>query len=572
MWQHRPYDKNKEARFLEMGQKKLIARLLAQRDISTEGICSFMSSEYNDLSHPFLLDGIEKAVKIFIKTAKANGSVKTWGDYDADGILASVMIKELCNNFGIKCNCGLPSRLEHGYGLNNKSVQEIKKMMDKSKTDILFVLDSGTNSEKEILEIKKWFPETTIIVIDHHIIESAKMTKSADILINWHLQNNYPETCTCGEVFQFIRGIRWFTKKVNPIEFISYAAIGILADVSPIIGDNRIVIKNGLKEYALGHVISFGLNALLRKSGIYSPNVSQGDVLFRVAPRINAVGRLLSPDIAFNLLTEKDIATAELIAESLSDCNNDRKKIQKGIEKEAINFVKDNIENYNHGILLYNPQWSIGVIGIVASTLSKTFYKPSIVVGKNGESYKGSGRSLEKINLKEILDICKDMFDGYGGHAMAAGVTVKNEYIDKANAMFNDACNKYYTIHGRPQEIQYYDICIPPRSVSSQIAQLLLDTIYPYCQQSNPEPIFKIENVTVSDLEVFESKEWRSLSFFASKNGEKTELRLKTFSDKFGSEISGREVDVYFTFPQSIQKDYYNNIPQANIVDLVIKK
>jgi len=569
MWKKRPFDVNKEAKIRALGQPNLLARLLSQREIEFSKLDSFLSNAYKNLSKPHDLHGIKEASELFCSVARNKGKVAVIGDYDCDGVLSAVMIKELCNVFGLKCTVFLPSRIEHGYGLNEQTIKAFEQKI-KATPDLLIITDCGSNNEKEIQSLKS-LGIKKVIIIDHHIIDSDKISKSADVLINWH-QTNDPETCACGEVFHFIRGIRWLTKKVNPIEFLSYAAMGILADVSPIIGDNRIIVKHGLGEYALNHIVASGCNALLRKSGVYGKEVTQSDVLFKIAPRINAVGRLFRPDVAFNLMIEHDPSTAELMAVNLSEYNDDRKKIQKTIEKEAIRHVQSNPDKYKHGIVLYHPEWPVGIIGIVASRVSDTFCKPTIIIGKSGNVLKGSGRSIEHINLKDILDSCKEMFNGHGGHAMAAGVTLKPDYLDKANDLFNEACNQYYEVHGRPSEVQYYDVEIRPKFVTTKLAEILLEKLYPYCQQFNPEPIFLLRNVRIVDVQVYEKDESKTILFNATSGDDKTQLKFRMFGDDVGGEIEGMTADIYFTMPQSIQPNRFNSLPQINVIEFVPKK
>ena len=565
MWKKRTSNIEKEKQFLAMGKPKIIANLLSKRNVEPANSELFFSNDYNSLSHPHKLKNVKEAVNLFCNVAKNKGIIGCAGDYDCDGILSSVMIKELCNIFKLKCNVFLPDRIEHGYGLNDKSLESyITKF--KQWPDLLIVVDCGSNNEKQILEIKQQSPKTKILILDHHLIDPTKVSKSADIMINWHLQDDFTETCACGQIFHFIRGIRWVTKKVNPIEFLSYAAIGILADVSPIIGDNRIIVKNGLKPDALNHILATGLVALIKKS-VYTSEVSQSDILFKVAPRINAVGRIHKPDLAFNLIMENDLNMAELMADSLTEFNEDRKKRQKEIQKSAIKHVKDNISDYPNGILVYNPEWEIGIVGIVASKLVESFNKPSLVIGRNGEVLKGSGRSLEHIDLKDILDLCKEMFVTYGGHSMAAGVTIKPEYIDKANKLFNDACEKYYTLNGRPTEIQYYDCEVLPAFITPETAQTILDSMYPYCERFNPEPIFVLQNAIITDVKQTEY----SLFFSAMKKDIKTTMKFRMYTEEFGSEIEGMKADIYFTFPQFTKPDSWKNDAIVSVVDFVIK-
>ncbi len=567
MWEKRIINTSIEAECIRKGKSKFIARLLSQRNIPIETIDDFLCPSYNNLCHPYKLQGIKEASEIFCQVALKNGTVMACGDYDADGIFSCSMIKELCNIFNLKCDVFLPSRSDHGYGLNTKSVGDIINRF--APPDLLFILDSGTNSEKEILDLKKWGAKH-VVILDHHLVDKDKISKSADVLINWHLCD-FQETCACGEVFHLVRGVRWLTKKVDPISFLSYAAVGILADVSPVIGNNRIIVKNGLKQYSLDNVVASGFNALLRKSGIDSQDVSQEDILFKIAPKINAAGRLSKPDLAYYLLTEHDPDIAEDMADDLKGHNDERKKIQKEMEIEATKMVQSNIEKYKHGIMVFKPEWKVGVVGIVASKLVETFSVPSVVICKNGEAFKGSGRSLENINLKEILDGCKHIFEGYGGHPLAAGVHLKPEFLDKANDIFNEACEKYYKVNGYPKDIRYYDVSLSPKLISIKTVSMLLETMYPYCSQFNPEPIFLLKDAIIESPNLKEIGSWKILTFSASKDGEKTSMQFKTFNGGIGTEISGCKADIYFSFPQITEKNRFNQYPTLNVIDFVLK-
>ncbi len=548
-WKLREINVEKERQFLNKGIHRFIARLLAQRDIDDPD--NFLSPDYQKLSHPYLLNDVEKASKLFCQVALNKGDIAVISDYDCDGVVSAVMIKQLCARFGLKCNVFLPSRLEHGYGLSTETIEAFKIKMGNTIPDLLFVTDCGSNNEEEV-KILKEMGIGKIIIIDHHIIDKSKISKSVDALISWHLSNSQ-EMCACGEIFQFIRGIRWLTKKVDPIEFLAYAAVGTIGDVSPLVGDNRIIVKNGLTENALSHITSVGFNALLRTSGIYTGSITQKDIQFQVAPKINAAGRLLLPDLAYHLLVETDLVTSEKMAEALVDCNNKRKELQKKIEKEAIKIIEANIEDYPHGIVVFNYKWHIGVAGIVASKLVEKFYKPVLVIGENNGVYKGSGRSLPNVNLKQIMDDCKEAFKKYGGHELAAGLTLKNEYLEKINLMFNEACHKYYKETTIPEELNYYDIDLKINAISISTAKKLRDSLYPYCNQNNPEPVFCLKGVTLSKPEIGGSKIWPLLSFNVAKDGVESELRMKFFTNKFGTEVDGRQANIYFKFPQDIE-------------------
>lgn len=549
MWQQRPYDKLLEESLIKQGKGRLLSRLLAQRNIKLDAVDTFLSSDYKNLSHPHSLYGVEKAVDIFCKSVKNGESIAFWTDYDADGVLSGVMIKELCNNFGIECTCMFASRLEHGYGLNEKSIKEIKEKCKDKRIDLLFVLDSGTNSFNEIEELKKSL-KCKIIIVDHHL-PSENYARNADALISWHFsKESKQEMCAAGEVFQFIRGIRWLTKKINPIEYLSLTAIATVADVSPIIGNNRIIVKNGLTEFAINHIVASGLKALMQQSKIYGKALTQQDISFKIAPKINAVGRVFNPDIVFGLLIERDHDIAENTAEYIIGYNEERKKIQKQIEIEAIKLAEK--QKSKSGILVIGENWHIGVVGIVASKLVETFNKPAIVVGKLGKIWKGSGRSVKGVNIKEILDTCPELFETYGGHALAVGVTLKAEMVEDAHKIFDKACDDYYAHKSISKEVvSYYDAMIDVPLLTPETSIMLRNSLYPYCVENNSEPIFMIPQATIMDTKVIEKETWRLLTFYIERNGKRCPYAFKFFTKKFGTELEGVVADIFFSFPQN---------------------
>lgn len=545
IWKQRDFDKNIEASLLKSGKGRLLSRLLSQRNIDSLLADVFINSDYKELSHPHTLNDVDKAALLFCNVAKNGGKIAVIGDYDCDGIIGSVMIKELCTVFGLDCSVFLPSRLDHGYGLNPQTVKAFLSK-DRSDLSLLFVVDCGTNSKNEIEQLFQAGIKN-IVVIDHHL-PSENIANNASALISWHLSKDRKEMCACGEIFQFIRGIRWLTKRVNPVEFLSYAAIGTIADVSSIIGDNRIIVKNGLTDYALNHVVSTGLKALMRHSKIYTNTVTQHDVAFKIAPRINAVGRLFNPDIVFGLLIERDPDIANNTAEYVIGYNEERKKIQKVIEDEAV--MKATAQKNKNGIMVVGD-WHIGVVGIVASKLVEVFNKPAIVIGKLGEVYKGSGRSTKGVNIKEILDICPELFVAYGGHAGAVGVTLKPENISKAHKVFDKACGKYFSKNSLSKEVvNYYDAMLDVGLINPKTSILLRNSMYPYCDEYNSEPIFMIPQATIMDASVMEKEHWRLLTFFVERNGKRCPYPFKFFTKKFGTEIEGRTADILFSFPQ----------------------
>ncbi len=558
IWKQRERDIEKEKALVEQGHHKLVARLLAQRNIPLDIAKNFVDPSYANISHPHVINDMEKAVDIFLSVIQNKGKIAVLGDYDADGIVSSSMMFELCKVFGNECSVFIPSRFKHNYGLSAKSSKDFKEKHENSIPDLLFLLDCGSNNFNEIKDLKEWGVKQ-IIVIDHHIISEDRASTNADCFVTWHLSENKQEMCTCGLVFQFIRGVRWKTKKVNPISFLTYAAIGTIADVSPIIGDNRIIVKNGLSGYALNSITSAGLYSLVGNDVLSKGYITQEDVSFRIAPRINATGRMDSAEKAFGLLTESDPGMADKIAKHVLTFNEDRKDIQKKAEIEAVEIISNNKEHYPHGVFVFDKSWSIGVAGIIASRLVETFYKPTIVLGFYDGAWRGSGRSIPGVNVKEILDDCKEMFITYGGHAAACGVNLKLEYLPTCNKIFNDACQRYLEKHQVPtQIIRHYDAQLKINAINEDTVQILAEKMAPYCGNMNPEPTFMIKDATIIDIDIKEYKKYTLLKFKIEKDGQVLDRYFSSFQlhSRFGYELQGMRVNVYFKMPQSIDSRF----------------
>jgi single-stranded-DNA-specific exonuclease len=548
-WELKKSNKDVE-RELSKSETPLVSRLAAQRDIPVDVMKDFLGAPYESLEHPHTLTGVEEASKIFCDVALNKGSVSVIGDYDCDGVVSGTMIHELCRSFGLGCNVFLPSRLDHGYGLNEKSVKAYKEKVG-TPSDLLIVVDCGSNNYDEIAELKE-FGTKHIIIIDHHIM-GDRTSSNADVLINWR-STQHGEMCTTGQIYMFIRGIRLLTAKINPIEFLTYAAIGTIGDCSPLIGDNRIIVKHGLCQYAKDHVVSAGLNALLHKSYLHTNDIGMSDISFKVVPKINASGRIAKPDLPMNLLVENDNDIADFLADEVTGYNDKRKKIQKEIETEAVAKVKANLDKFKYGIFVSDEKWHVGVVGIIASRLVETFDKPAVVIGSHNGLWKGSGRTVEGINLKAVLDKCpEDTFSNYGGHEGAVGVTVGETPPDDSTIeAFNDACKSYYEEHDIKESANYYDAELKIESVSRETAQNLIDRLYPY-GVINPEPIFLVSSVTVSDTQLKEFATCSMVSFNIEKGESTCPFKVKLFNPKFGTEVEGTKINLYFSFPQNIE-------------------
>ena len=545
----RPHDQKIEKSI--SSKKPLLARLLSQRKI--EDVDHFLNppnDAYLCLKNIKLVKNIKDVSDLIIDMGKNGKTAAVSGDYDGDGIVSSYMIKRLCEIMNIECNVFLPSRFEHGYGLNEKTLGAFLGFTIINKVpDVLFILDCGSSSEKEIQELRSHHNINKIVVIDHHSIKEDSFSKSANFIINWRL-SNAQEMCTCGLVYLIALDLfnnHMVLTQANLKELLSLAAIGTIADVSPIIDDNRIIVKNGLSFFK--NLSSEGLATLVKFCKLRNITITQQQVGFRLVPRLNAVGRLGSPQEAFDLLVSKDKDEIEDIMQSIEITNQQRQKIQGDILEEAMEMVDE--KEMSYGILLVSPKWNIGVVGIVASKIVDKLHKPTVVIGRDKGVWKGSGRSIEGLSLIKILDQCKDMFVKYGGHEAAAGVSIKKNYLDKSVKMFNNACQKVLTEEKKNCDKKiFYDVVLKMSSVNNETYELV-KKLYPYCNINNPEPVFKLSDVKMSLVDKKENANW-TLSIFKVDG---INYKFKTF-DKEIINCDSRKVNVYFKFPQSYEEKW----------------
>ena len=560
-WTERARNMQRERAICKNGANQFLSRLMAMRDVDIDGASKFLKSEYSQLSTPskdHWLYGCMNAAKLIQKYNGSGATVLIVGDYDADGILSSVMLDRIFYEVGCETEVFIPSRFDHGYGLNERTVNAIRERLSSygKSPSLLVTTDCGTNSIDEILSTKE-LGVKDVIVIDHHIPEEnlalGKLHDAFDhyCLVNWHYsKDDFKETCACGQVFHLVRALRSFGVKLDQLEYICYAAIGIIADSSPVLDDNRIIVRNGLSPKAVNSVTSAGLHALLEVSKVNPDLTTQDDVSFYVAPRINAPGRMGNADLAFRLFTSHDYAVAKDIALTLDKLNTERKEEQKRIELLAETIA--NGIKFSHGIVVSDNKWSTGIVGIVAQKLVERYNVPCLVVGCHNGVYKGSGRTVHGMNLKEIMDDCRDLFSSYGGHKYAAGFTVAEGKLGMMQEKFNAACKRYRDAKGMESETpRFYDGSLKAKAITEKTAKMLFE-LAPYCNIHNPEPIFKLEKVIISNIKIIEFNSGARLATFSClKKGKYVEPKFKMFSPPFDESDDSKRADVYFSFPQS---------------------
>ncbi len=429
----------------ELPLSPLLAQCLVNRGVVTkEEVSDFLKPKLKLLADPFLIPNMEVAVERLWKARSNNERLLIYGDYDADGITSTALLVEALTKLGWDVQAYLPGRFDDGYGLSPISVE---KCLGQYKINLLLAVDCGSTSNEAIDCLNN--NNVDVIVLDHHQLSNPAPNPVA--MVNPQLNNNYPnfqELCSVGLAFKLIhaivkRGRQEGLQKERDLDlkqFLDLVAIGTVADLVPLVGENRKLLRFGLEQ--LGETTRPGLVALKKIVNI-KPPVSVFNVGFNLGPRINAAGRMENPATALNLLLSKDTYSAEINAKKLDDFNLKRQKIERDISNKAIENIQNTFNPEKDLVIVEgDKEWHLGVIGIVASRVMRKFYRPTFILAKDGDGWKGSARSIEGFDLAEAMRDCDDLLNDHGGHAMAAGVSVKPGQLDAFRERINEIAKK----------------------------------------------------------------------------------------------------------------------------------
>lgn len=404
-----------------------IARLLARKGFnSADEVQAFLRPRLKTLSDPFLLPNMEPAVSRILAALDRGERIVLFGDYDVDGITSLALLAETLCAYSATAgpNLFLPLRMEEGYGLSRESVE---RCVEQHHPQLLIALDCGTSSLAEIEDLRR--RGVDVIVVDHHEPKSSLPECVAVVNPKTDPDSAFHYLCTAGIVFKLCHALL----KTRPIDFdlksrLDLVALGTVADIVPLRGENRTLVQRGAVEIA--RTARPGLKKLMQVSGVRAP-IFTDDIGYRLGPRLNAAGRLSTAEKSLQLLLTKDEAEAAELAEFLDKQNRER----QDVEKQIFAAVEEKIANEfdperDAAIVVWSPGWHAGVLGIVASRVAHKYHRPAIVIGfdENGVG-KGSGRSIEGFHLVEAMNSCRDKLEKYGGHEMAAGLTVQEKQV-----------------------------------------------------------------------------------------------------------------------------------------------
>jgi len=435
IWRIKPSDQEFQDNLShDLHISKITAQLLLNRGINSSASASdFLSCNLSSCHDPFLLKDMNKSVSRIKEAISAKEKVLVYGDYDVDGMTGVAVLYTCLKNLGADVETYIPNRLEEGYGLNMIAM----KKAERGGVGLIITVDCGISSFKEVDFARSL--KIDVIITDHHEIIRSRIPGAYAVVNPLQGDCKYPfkHLAGVGIAYKLAKALYSGTEHDADL-FLDLVSLGTVADVAPLIGENRILTKYGLQE--LNKRKRIGLKALTEASGLTGKDISSGHIGFILGPRINAMGRVGAPQKALDLLLSDDMSAASELAIMLNTENRNRQKIEAKILEEALSKVEREVNFKQHRVIvLAGVNWHPGVIGIVASRIADRFYRPAILISLDGKLGKGSGRSIDNFHLFEYLLKCKDLLVSFGGHESACGITIEKEKIAEFAEFINAA-------------------------------------------------------------------------------------------------------------------------------------
>ena len=492
-WNYKYPTPEEEQAAKELGEKLnmslILTLLLIRRGITTESAAKrFFRPQLADLINPFLMKDMDIAVDRLNDAMGRKERILVYGDYDVDGCTAVALVYKFLLQFYSNIEYYIPDRYDEGYGVSKKGIDYAKEQGVK----LIIILDCGIKAIDEIAYAKE--QGIDFIICDHHVPDE-KLPDAVAILNPKREDDPYPfkDLCGCGVGFKFMQAFA----KNNGIPFsrliplLDLCAVSIAADIVPVVDENRILAFHGLKQ--LNQNPSVGLKAIIDICGLNNRELSMSDIIFKIGPRINASGRMENGRESVDLLVEKDLGMALRMAKHINEYNEQRKDIDKQMTEEA-NQIVARLENQKHqsSIVLYDENWKKGVIGIVASRLTEIYFRPTVVLTRDGDYATGSARSVTGFDIYSAIKSCRHLLVNFGGHTYATGLTLKWDRIKE----FRMAFQQYVDDHILPEQTEAnlkIDSVIDFKDITKRLHNDL-KKFSPF-GPGNPKPLFCTLNV-----------------------------------------------------------------------------
>jgi len=473
----------------ELNIPHTLASLLVQRGIKTfDEAKRFFRPSLDDLYDPFLMKDMKEAVDRIVTAIHHGESILFYGDYDVDGTTAVALLYSFFRQRYSKIGYYIPDRYGEGYGISYKGIDYAFE----NGYSLIIALDCGIKANEKVLYASQ--RKIDFIICDHHF-PGDQVPGAVAVLDPQRPDCHYPykELSGCGVGFKLLQGycLKTGTPMQELFQHIDLVAVSIASDIVPITDENRVLAYYGLEK--INSNPSKGLKTIIQIAGIDKQKIAIDDIVFRIGPRINAAGRMESGKSAVDLLCAADDGTAYEMGSLVNSCNNDRKNVDRSITHEALRMIAADARlQHCHSTVLFNPSWHKGVVGIVASRLIETYYRPTVVLTQSGDLATGSARSVPGYDLYQAVEACSDLLENFGGHMYAAGLSLKLENVENFKNRFEEYVSQTIT-----PELMMPQIEIDARIKLSDIN----DKFYRILKQFQPfgpgnmSPVFAAENV-----------------------------------------------------------------------------
>jgi len=538
----------------ELNVDKVISSMLVKRGIKTFNQAKdFFRPNINQLHDPFLMKDMNEAVNRILQAIENKESMMIFGDYDVDGTSSVALLSSFLNDIGANLSTYIPDRNNEGYGISLKAID----LAEKNKETLIIALDCGIKANDQVqYALKKGID---FIICDHHN-PSNQLPNAYAVLNPKRKDCKYPfkELCGCGVGFKLIQAInkRKGLEMENIIHYLDLVAVAIAADIVPLIGENRILTYVGLQ--IINSNPRMGLHCILQNNKKKEFNIE--DLIFYVGPRINAAGRMDHASLALELLLEKELDKGEKLAEKIEKLNLQRREIEKNITEQALKKIIDEDDPKSNSTVVFEKSWNKGVIGIVASRIIEKHYKPTIVfcMSKDG-NLTGSARSIQGVDLYEILQECKASILQFGGHKYAAGLTIEKENFKIFKTSFEKAVKNYVK-----NKLPIKEIKIESKIILNSITPKffrILNQFEPF-GPGNRRPIFLSEHLSLKGglNKIGKNKEHLKLS--VSQESDKTFSAIGFWLSEKATSISSNST---FSMLYTIDENTWNGITSIQL-------
>lgn len=493
--------KNRKADFATIanrfGISPILARLSVNRGMnSKEELEEYLHPSMEQLYNPMELKDMKKTCELLKKKMKEKQRIRIVGDYDVDGVMATYILYTGLTRCGANVDYEIPERIRDGYGINRSIIEKAKE----DGVDTIITCDNGIAAIDQITYAKEL--GMSVIITDHHDIGFKEedgirryLVPEADAVINPKQKDcNYPFEGICGGMvaYKLIQCLyeQYQVAHAELQELIAFAAIATVCDVMDLVKENRVLVKYGLE--CINQTKNIGLRALIEETGIGDKKISVYHLGFIIGPCINASGRLESAKMSLRLFLEKDAKKAKEMAKELKELNDERKEMTRVGVEEAIAYIEEQKLEQDNVLLIYLPNCHESLAGIIAGRIKERYHKPTIVLTKAHEGVKGSARSIEEYNMFEELNQCKELLTKFGGHPMAAGLSLEEEDIEKLRERLNSQTT--LTEEDLIRKVSF-DMVLPFSEITMELIREI-SLLEPY-GKGNVKPLFALKDVCV---------------------------------------------------------------------------